>query len=165
LGGVYNNHILENKKNRMSGPPKVVTLIRFGGIRFLAELLQDVQAGAKINVKRLTVHHEGRDGFDASALGFGHPLLGLAEVDDFHLEASGIQCGGKVLFGGHTDGTTGVIELGFGFHVRFVFWFVFLRRHGKHRASHDEVHRSFVGATEGTISWVVTVWFPADSRQ
>ena len=123
--GFFNDHILENKKNRMSGPPKVVTFNRFGGIRFLAELLQDVQAGAKINVIRLTVQHEGGDGFDARALSFGHPLLGLPEVDDLHLEARGIECGGEVLFSGHTDGTTGVIELGFSFHVRFVFWFVF----------------------------------------
>jgi hypothetical protein len=90
-----------------------------------AELLQNIQAGAKIDVIRLTVQHEGRDRFDASALGFGHSLFGLAEMDDFHFEASGIQCCGKVLFGGHADGTTGVIELGFGFHVRCIFCFVY----------------------------------------
>jgi hypothetical protein len=131
----------------------------------LAELLQDVQAGAKINVKWLPVEHEGGDGFDSSALSFGHPLFFLAEVDDFHIEAHAIKCGGDALFGGDTHRATGVIELGFGFHVRFAFWFVFSRRPGSSRASHYEVHRSIAGVTEDTISWAITVWFPADSGQ
>jgi hypothetical protein len=37
----------------------------------------------------------------------------------FHIVARGIERGGDVLFGGHTDGATRVIEYGFGFHVRF----------------------------------------------
>jgi hypothetical protein len=84
-----------------------------------AELLQDLQARAKIDVIRLPIQHEGGNGLNAGPLGFGHSLFGLAEMDELDIVARGIECGGKILFGGYANGTTGVIELGFGFHVRF----------------------------------------------
>jgi hypothetical protein len=118
LRGVCNDPVLANE-NRMSGPLNVVTFIRFGGIWLAAGLLQDLQARAKIDVIRLPIQHQGGNGFNAGSLSFSHPLLVLTEVNDFDIEARRIQCGGEVLFGGHADGTTGVIELGFGFHVRF----------------------------------------------
>jgi hypothetical protein len=124
LRGVCNDLFLENK-NRMGQPPNVVGRIRFGGMDWLAELLQDLQARAKIDVIRLPVQHQGGNGFNAGPLRFGHPLFGLTKVDNLDIVARGIKCGGKVLFGGNTHRTTGVIELGFGFHVRFVLWFVF----------------------------------------
>jgi hypothetical protein len=71
---------------------------------------------SEVDVIGGTFEDEGGHGFHPGALGFGNAGFLLAEVNVFDIEPRGVEGVGDVLFGGHADGTTGVIEDGFAFH-------------------------------------------------
>jgi hypothetical protein len=90
----------------------------------------------------------------------------LAQVDDFHVEARGVERGGDVPFGGDTHGAARVIEYSFGlhggsFHVSFVLCSCPAR--GAIAARREPTgNQDPPVAKEGTKWWAVTVLFRAD---
>ncbi len=90
----------------------------------MGRLPQHFDACTEVDVIGGSGDDEGGDGFDSGGLGFSDATLGSAEVDDFDIEAAGVERGGDVLFGGDADGAACVVEYGFGFHVNVVcLWF------------------------------------------
>ena len=69
---------------------------------------------------------DGGDAADAGLLGLADAGGGLAEVDDFHFEAGGVEGGGEGLLGLDADGAAGVVEGGVLFHgmMELVPWLV-----------------------------------------
>ena len=58
--------------------------LALSAVRRLKRLLQGVNAGAKVNVKRRPIHHQSRNRLDPGCHRFFHPRFVRAEMDAFH---------------------------------------------------------------------------------
>ncbi len=76
----------------------------------LNQLLQCVNAGAKVYVKRRSVHHQSWDRLDSGCFCFFHPRFIRAEMDVFHIIFRWIQSVGDAVLGCDAYGASCVVE-------------------------------------------------------